>query len=116
MKVVLFCGGYGMRTRDGVSDLPKPMVQVGPRPLLWRVMRYYAHFGHTDSVLRRGRVDLLRSAIGDWTVTFVHTGLESPIGERPGRVRPHRCSPCHRSRRSTAYSSARGPGSTRSSR
>ena len=115
MKVVLFCGGYGMRMRDGVSDLPKPMHQVGPRPLIWHVMRYYAHFGHTDFVLclgygahhikdfflqlRRdgeqrlrhawGGVELLGSDIQDWTITFVHTGLDSPIGERLRRVRAH---------------------------
>ncbi|MDT7744790.1 MAG: glucose-phosphate cytidylyltransferase [Actinomycetota bacterium] len=46
MKVVLFCGGFGMRMRDGDSDVPKPMQMVGPRPLIWHVMRYYAHFGH----------------------------------------------------------------------
>lgn len=113
MKVVLFCGGYGMRMRDGVSDLPKPMHQVGPRPLIWHVMRYYAHFGHkdfvlclgygahhiknyfldysetasNDFVLRKGAVELLTSDIEDWTITFVNTGLESPIGERLRRVR-----------------------------
>ena len=113
VKVVLFCGGYGMRMRDGVSDLPKPMHQVGPRPLLWHVMRYYAHFGHTDFVLclgygahhikdfflgysettsndfvlRNGEVELLGSDIQDWTITFAHTGLDSPIGERLRRVR-----------------------------
>ena len=116
MKVVLFCGGYGMRMRTGVSDdLPKPMHRVGPRPLLWHVMRYYAHFGHkdfvlclgygahhvkefflqyrettsNDFVLRHGDVELLSSDISDWTVTFAHTGLESPIGERLRRVRDH---------------------------
>jgi glucose-1-phosphate cytidylyltransferase len=113
MKVVLFCGGYGMRMRDGVSDLPKPMHPVGPRPLIWHVMRYYAHFGHTDFVLCLGygahhikdffldysetasndfvlegkNVRLLGSDIQDWTITFVHTGLDSPIGERLRRVR-----------------------------
>jgi hypothetical protein len=115
MKVVLFCGGFGMRMRDGASDLPKPMHQVGPRPLIWHVMRYYAHFGHTDFVLclgygahhikdfflrydetasndfvmRGGGVELLGSDIQDWTITFVHTGLDSPIGERLRRVRAH---------------------------
>lgn len=114
MKVVLFCGGYGMRMRDGVSDLPKPMHQVGPRPLIWHVMRYYAHFGHTDFVLCLGygahhikdfflhydetasndfvlngnEVELLGSDIKDWRITFVHTGLDSAIGERLRRVRP----------------------------
>jgi glucose-1-phosphate cytidylyltransferase len=115
MKVVLFCGGYGMRMRDGQSDVPKPMTTVGPRPLLWHVMRYYAHFGHkdfvlclgygahhikdyflhydetasNDFVLRGGGVQLLGDDIGDWTITFVHTGLDSPIGERLRRVREH---------------------------
>ncbi len=116
MKVVLFCGGYGMRMRTGViDDLPKPMHRVGPRPLLWHVMRYYAHFGHkdfvlclgygahhikefflqyrettsNDFVLHGGDVELLSSDIADWTITFVHTGLESPIGERLRRVRQH---------------------------
>jgi glucose-1-phosphate cytidylyltransferase len=115
MKVVLFCGGYGMRMRDGISDLPKPMHPVGPRPLLWHVMRYYAHFGHTDFVLclgygahhikdyflsyaetasndfvlREGRIEMLTADIEHWTITFVHTGLDSPIGERLRRVREH---------------------------
>ncbi len=115
MKVVLFCGGYGMRMRDGVSDVPKPMAKVGPRPLLWHVMRYYAHFGHTDFVLclgygahhikdfflnysetasndfvlHGGEVEMLSADISDWTITFVHTGLESPIGERLRRVRKY---------------------------
>ncbi|MGH3906609.1 MAG: sugar phosphate nucleotidyltransferase [Pseudonocardiaceae bacterium] len=115
MKVVLFCGGYGMRMRDGASDLPKPMVQVGPRPLLWHVMRYYAHFGHkdfvlclgygahhikdfflnytetasNDFVLRGGEVEMLSVDASEWTITFVHTGLDSPIGERLRRVREH---------------------------
>lgn len=113
MKVVLFCGGFGMRMRDGASDVPKPMQHVGPRPLLWHVMRYYAHFGHNefvlclgygahhvkdyflnyhetesnDFVLRKGEVELLSNDIADWTIHFVHTGLESPIGERLRRVR-----------------------------
>jgi len=113
MKVVLFCGGYGMRMRDGASDLPKPMTTVGPRPLIWHVMRYYAYFGHTDFVLclgygaqhikdyflnyaetasndfilSRGKLELLSSDIQNWTITFAHTGLDSPIGERLRRVR-----------------------------
>ncbi|MFC9438768.1 glucose-1-phosphate cytidylyltransferase [Nocardia sp. NPDC057030] len=116
MKVVLFCGGYGMRMRDGTDDMiPKPMQLVGPRPLLWHVMRYYAHYGHkefvlclgygglhiknffltyqesvsNDFVIRDGQVQMLRSDISDWKITFVDTGLESPIGERLRRVREH---------------------------
>jgi glucose-1-phosphate cytidylyltransferase len=116
MKVVLFCGGYGMRMRNADDNvIPKPLQMVGPRPLLWHVMRYYAHFGHKDFILclgfgaekikeffltyretesndfvmRDGHVELLGSDISDWTVTFVDTGLESPIGERLRRVRTH---------------------------
>ena len=115
MKVVLFCGGLGMRMRDGVSTAPKPMAMVGERPLLWHVMRYYAHFGHTDFVLCLGygasavkdfflnydetrsndfviekgarEVTLFRTDISDWRITLVDTGLHSPIGERLRRVR-----------------------------
>src|SRR5690606_41641372 len=104
-----------MRRRDGVSALPKPMAMVGPRPLIWHVMRYYAHCGHkdfvlclgygadhikefflnysetasNDFVLRDGEVETLTSDMSDWTITFVHTGLDSPLGERLRRVRPY---------------------------
>jgi glucose-1-phosphate cytidylyltransferase len=116
MKVVLFCGGFGTRMRTGTAaDVPKPMQMVGPRPLIWHVMRYYAHFGHAefilclgygahhirnffldyretesnDFVLRKGDVELLASDIADWTISFVQTGMASPIGERLRRVRDH---------------------------
>lgn len=115
MKVVLFCGGLGMRMRDGATTVPKPMAIVGERPLLWHVMRYYAHFGHTDFILCLGYgasavkdfflsydetrsndfvlekgardVKLFKTDISDWRITFVDTGLHSPIGERLRRVR-----------------------------
>ncbi len=111
----MFCGGLGMRMRDGVSTGPKPMALVGERPLLWHVMRYYAHFGHTDFVLCLGygasavkdfflnydetrsndfvlengasEVKLFSTDISEWRITFVDTGLNSPIGERLRRVR-----------------------------
>ncbi|MEV7226652.1 glucose-1-phosphate cytidylyltransferase [Polymorphospora sp. NPDC051019] len=117
MKVVLFCGGLGMRMREGAASAPKPMAMIGDRPLLWHVMRYYAHFGHTDFVLclgygaaavkdyflhydetlsndftlaRGGRdVRLFSSDITDWNITFIDTGLNSTIGERLMRVRKH---------------------------
>ena len=114
MKVVLFCGGLGMRMRDGVTNAPKPMAMIGDRPLLWHVMRYYAHFGHRDFVLclgygasavkdfflnynetgsndfeldGSGQVKLFKTDISDWRITFVDTGLHSEIGERLRRVR-----------------------------
>ena len=115
MKVVLFCGGLGMRMRDANTTVPKPMALVGERPLLWHVMRYYAHYGHTDFVLclgyggsavkdfflnydetrsndfmlERGSHEptLFQTDISDWRITLVDTGLHSPIGERLRRVR-----------------------------
>ena len=115
MKVVLFCGGMGMRMRDGVTNAPKPMAMIGERPLLWHVMRYYAHYGHRDFVLclgygasavkdfflnydetrsndfvlngGAGQIELFKTDISDWRITFVDTGLHSEIGERLRRVR-----------------------------
>jgi glucose-1-phosphate cytidylyltransferase len=109
MKVVLFCGGLGMRIRDA-GDIPKPMVHIGYRPLLWHVMKYYAHFGHTDFILCLGyrgdaikdyflnysecasndfvlsgggkNLELLNSDIQDWRITFADTGVSSNIGQR----------------------------------
>ena len=55
MKVVLFCGGLGMRMRSGIdAPLPKPMMPIGTRPVLWHIMRYYAHFGHNEFILCLG--------------------------------------------------------------
>src|SRR5262249_10611115 len=61
MKVVLFCGGLGTRLREHSETIPKPLVNVGFRPILWHLMRYYAHFGHKDFILCLGyRGDLIR--------------------------------------------------------
>jgi glucose-1-phosphate cytidylyltransferase len=109
MKVVLFCGGLGLRIRDA-EDTPKPMVHIGYRPILWHVMKYYAHFGHKDFILCLGyrgdviknyfldynecvsndfvlsgggkKLELMNSDIDDWRITFVDTGLNSNIGQR----------------------------------
>ena len=117
MKVVLFCGGLGTRLRDYDPELPKPMVGIGYRPIMWHVMKYYAHYGHKDFILCLGhkadvikqyflnyneclsndfrladggsKVELLNSDIHDWRITFVDTGLRSCIGERLRRVRPY---------------------------
>jgi glucose-1-phosphate cytidylyltransferase len=116
MKVVLFCGGLGMRLREYSESIPKPMVPVGYRPILWHVMRYYAHYGHKDFILCLGykadsikkyfleydetvsndfviseggkKIDLLSSDIHDWKITFVDTGLTSNIGMRLKAVQP----------------------------
>ena len=110
MKVVLFCGGMGMRMREYSESVPKPMVPIGYRPILWHVMKYYAHYGHKDFILCLGykadviknyfrnydecvsndfvlsgggkELELLNSDIHDWRITFVDTGLVSNIGMR----------------------------------
>src|SRR6266436_616597 len=109
MKVVLFCGGLGLRIRDA-EDIPKPMVHIGYRPILWNLMKYYAHFGHKDFILCLGHraeavknyflnynectsndfvlsgggknLELVNRDIHDWRITFADTGINSNIGQR----------------------------------
>lgn len=92
MKVVLFCGGQGMRLRGAVGSLPKPMVPIGGRPLLWHIMRYYSHFGHRDFVICLGHQanairDYFTRTPHDFRIRYVDTGLDSSIGERFFAVR-----------------------------
>jgi glucose-1-phosphate cytidylyltransferase len=117
MKVVIFCGGLGTRLREHSETIPKPLVNVGYRPMIWHLMRYYAHFGHNEFILCLGyRGDLLREYflrydeamtndftlhtgdhrvelhtrdLDDWKITFVDTGLHSNIGQRLRRVRKY---------------------------
>jgi glucose-1-phosphate cytidylyltransferase len=117
MKVVLFCGGLGMRLRDYSETIPKPMVNIGYRPILWHVMKYYAHYGHKDFILCLGhradvvkdyflnynecasndfvlssggkKLELYNSDIHDWRITFADTGIESNIGQRLKAVEKH---------------------------
>jgi len=117
VKVVLFCGGAGMRLRGYSEDVPKPMVTIGSRPVLWHVMKYYAHFGHKDFILCLGykanviknyflgyeesvsndfvfsqggrKLEFMQTDIDDWTITFIDTGLRSTIGDRLRQVEPY---------------------------
>ncbi len=54
MKVVILAGGYGTRIRDVADDIPKPMIPIGPYPILWHIMKYYSHFGHKDFIICLG--------------------------------------------------------------
>ena len=115
MKVVLFCGGLGTRLREHSETIPKPLVPVGYRPIIWHLMRYYAHFGHKDFILCLGyrgdmlreyflgyhdcmsndfelslpsrQVRLLENDVEDWRITFVDTGMHANLGQRLLRVR-----------------------------
>ena len=93
MKVVLFCGGRGLRMRDGGADVPKPLAVLGGRPLLWHLMSWYAAHGHTEFVLTLGYrgadiIQVIREqADPAWTVTFAETGLDTPIGQRLAQVK-----------------------------
>jgi glucose-1-phosphate cytidylyltransferase len=114
-KVVLFCGGLGLRLRDYSEAIPKPMVSIGYRPILWHVMKYYAHFGYQDFILCLGykadvikayfrnydesvsndfvlsggsEITLLNSDIHDWKITFIDTGINANIGQRLKAVQP----------------------------
>jgi len=115
MKTVLLCGGFGTRIRDVADDIPKPMIPVGGKPIIWHIMKYYAHWGHKDFVLclgykgqvikdfflnyeastsdltltlgKHGSVDYHNehAEIG-WRVTLAETGLNTLTGSRLKRV------------------------------
>jgi glucose-1-phosphate cytidylyltransferase len=113
MKVVLFCGGLGMRIREAGDNIPKPMVEVGNRPILWHLMKYYAHFGHKDFILCLGyRAEVIKNYFSnyvrglsgdlvlsnggaggpdfhDWKITCVDTGAKANIGQRLKAVERH---------------------------
>jgi glucose-1-phosphate cytidylyltransferase len=114
MKVVLFCGGLGTRLREHSETIPKPLVNVGIRPIIWHLMKYYSHFGHKEFILCLGYkgdvikdyflnyretdsndftlensgsdIKLHSTDISDWKITFVDTGIQSNIGQRLKKV------------------------------
>ena len=113
MKVILLAGGFGTRLSEYTESIPKPMVTVGGRPILWHIMRIYAHFGHKDFYLALGykaevikeyflhyrtmnanfTVDLGTGVVHphqtekiDWSVTLVDTGLDTMTGGRVKRL------------------------------
>lgn len=117
MKVVLFCGGLGLRLHPSTENIPKPLVSVGGKPVLLQLMKYYSYFGHKDFILCLGykgdeikrfflnydecltgdfvlsngdkKQKLFKSDIEDWKITFAETGLNSPLGERLRSVKKY---------------------------
>jgi glucose-1-phosphate cytidylyltransferase len=115
MKVVLFAGGLGVRMGEQTQRIPKPMIHVGSRPILWHIMKWYASWGHrefilclgyraevvkeffleynealaNDFVLSHGQVEVLARDMEDWRITFVDTGVRATIGERLKAAEPY---------------------------
>lgn len=111
MKVIILCGGMGTRLREETEYKPKPMVEIGGKPILWHIMKHYAHYGFKDFILALGyKGNVIRdyflnyytynsdftinlgeqgkirhhcaSISDDWTVTLVETGASSMTGYR----------------------------------
>ena len=116
MKVVLLAGGSGTRLSEYTETLPKPMVRIGGMPILWHIMKTFAHFGHKDFFVALGykaevikefflhyrtlnadfTVDLGTGVVNshqldevDWKVTLVNTGLQTMTGGRVKRMKPY---------------------------
>ena len=116
MKVVILCGGLGTRISDVAGDIPKPMILIGPYPIVWHIMKYYSSFGHSDFVLCLGyknqavkefflnyeahtkdfTISLghqkgieFHSSLNEtnWKVTLADTGLNSMTGARIKRIK-----------------------------
>lgn len=114
MKAVLLAGGFGTRLSEETAITPKPMVEIGGRPIMWHIMKTYAHYGITDFVvlggykvdyirsyflnyfarncdmsvdLRTGAVEWLDCRTEDWRVTVIDTGIDSMTGGRLRRAR-----------------------------
>ncbi len=94
MKVVILCGGLGTRLKEETQFRPKPMVNIGDKPILWHVMKIYAHYGFKDFVLALGyKGEMIREYFQnknhkeiDWQVTFVDTGEQTLKGARLKRI------------------------------
>ena len=116
MKVILLAGGFGTRLSEYTDSIPKPMVSIGGKPILWHIMKNYAHFGHKNFYIALGykaekvkeyffhyrtlnadfSVDLGTGEVTphqlddiDWKVTLVDTGLHSMTGGRVKRMKPY---------------------------
>lgn len=119
MKTIILCGGYGTRIRDVAEDIPKPMIPIGNKPIIWHIMKSYAHFGYNDFILCLGyksevikdyfinyelrNSDVIltlgnknQQIISDtkhnedgWKITLAETGLKSMTGARVRRVKKY---------------------------
>ena len=116
MKVIILAGGLGTRLSEYTESIPKPMVLIGGKPILWHIMQRYAHYGHKDFYIAlgykaeiikeyfltfsqtnsdfsldisSGRVEIFNTDGMDWKVTLVDTGQDSMTGGRIKRMQPY---------------------------
>jgi glucose-1-phosphate cytidylyltransferase len=118
MKTVILCGGYGTRIVNVARDIPKPMIPIGPHPIIWHIMKYYSSYGHNDFVLCLGyKKQVIKDfflnyeahtkdftiALGEkkgikfhteydeseWKVTLADTGLNSMTGARIAKIKKY---------------------------
>lgn len=116
MKVVILAGGFGTRLSEETVNIPKPMVEIGGKPILWHIMKIYSHYGYNDFIiclgykgyiikeyfmnyfmhmsditvdLSNGGIKVHNSKAENWRVTLVDTGLDTMTGGRIKRIKDH---------------------------
>ncbi|MBD3164417.1 NTP transferase domain-containing protein [Candidatus Woesearchaeota archaeon] len=87
MKVVILCGGKGTRLKELTEELPKPLVEIGDKPIIWHIMKTYSHYGYKDFILCLGyKGHMIRDYFNrneeNWNIEFIDTGKESNKGQR----------------------------------
>ena len=95
MKTVILCGGKGTRLRELTEEIPKPLVEIGGKPILWHLMKIYSHYGFNDFILCLGyKGELIKEYFSrnnkeNWKITFVDTGEEANKAERIKKVQKY---------------------------
>ena len=86
MTTIILCGGRGIRLNEETAFVPKPLIRVGGKPLVWHIMKIYSHYGFNKFVLALGyKADYImknKAEVDDFEVTCVDTGVETLVGER----------------------------------
>jgi glucose-1-phosphate cytidylyltransferase len=91
MKVIILAGGFGTRLSEYTNTIPKPMIQVGNKPILHHIMQFYANFGHTDFYVALGyKGEVIKKYFSnidsDWNINLIDTGSNSMTGGRVKRL------------------------------
>ena len=94
MKVVILCGGKGIRFHEQTKYIPKPLLKIGDKPILWHIMKYYSVFGYKDFILCLGyQGDKIRQYFQpghkEWEIKFVDTGQDASKATRIKKIQPY---------------------------